>query len=336
MLLQKTIGNTKHKPYQETKTNASILFDNTCLFKCKHCFLWDKKLDFDKLSLNNWILLLEGIYSEYNSNVKISLGGDGMALTDEMLIPIIKKCNELGFETELATNGYLINRFILNKIIESGLNKIIVSLDYFTKQKHDTQRGIIGSYDHVIRVLNVIKEYSIKVHVNCIIMKPNLSEINGLVKIINSINSDITINFQAIVQPFNTAHDETWYNNKKFRSLWPDKNVLEVINDIIKLKLSGYNIGNNVDQLKSFQSYFENPQKCVTIKCNVKDVSLHIYSNGRLQKCNYMGDIGIIKKDNSFKDLLYSDQYKKIIDKMKGCNKNCILTVNCNYEKNET
>ena len=318
------------------KINVYIYFDKACLFKCKHCFLWKKDIGFNTIKTNDWMMILEDIFSLFHSNIRVCLGGDGMSLTEELFFPIIKKCTELGFETELASNCYLINDKILKKLIAYGLDTLVISLDYLTEEKHDLQRGVQGSYRHAIKIIKKSKKLPLKIQSNCIIMKPNLDEIIPLAKKIASINNEITLHFQALVQPFNTECNENWHET--FSDLWPnnDTTVLEVLDELIKLKMSGYKIGNNTDQINSFKSYFKDPSKSIRTKCNVKDVSFHIHSNGRLRKCDYMEDIGFINKDNSFKDLIFSNQYKKVTEKMRNCTKNCILMVNCNYEKEKS
>ena len=241
LMLSKTIEQNLTKLRLVKMTKVVLCFDNKCLFKCKHCYLWNKNQDFSTLSLQSWLILLEEIHKKYGERIEIYLGGDGMVLLEDKLIPILNKCKELNFKTFLSTNAYLVNKKILNRLIDSGLDNISISIDFLTPKKHDAQRGVQSSFLHIKKFLEYLETIDIgqmKITFNCIIMKPNLDEIIPLTKWVNSLNPKCTIGFQAISQPFNTKQIINWYESKKYMSLWPgnENKVYQIIDDLIFLK----------------------------------------------------------------------------------------------------
>ena len=146
----------------KTEFKVSICLNSTCFYNCKHCFIWLRKQSLNSISINSWYRILEGIKNSTNSNIKLNVGGDGMAELDPNLIPILKKSNELGFKTVLSSNGYLINKIIASKLVKSGLNIISLSLDFLDQPLHDNNRGIDKSFD---RIKNVIKSMNSKIFI---------------------------------------------------------------------------------------------------------------------------------------------------------------------------
>ncbi len=319
--------------YNKEVKKVTLLFGSRCVFKCKHCFNWRFKNNFDRISLEEWISLLENIKKLNKGKVKIDIGASGMALLSEYLIPVVMKCNQLGYKILLNTNGYLFNERIVKKLVKSGLNKFSISIDFFSPKKHDDQKGMVNSHKHALNLIRYVKKHSgsNRISISTIIMKPNLNELVPLIKWTNSMN--IPIFFQAITQPYNTPDQKYWYKDNKYKNLWPgdSKKMSTILDKIIELRKKGYNVGNDVNHLHALKKYFLYPQKRIMPTCNINNVGLLIDSSGCVKACPYMENIDNLR-NVPITSLVESQKYIKTINKMCDCPTNCAQMINCSYK----
>lgn len=332
---QKEISMVKKDNLNENKL-INFVFDSRCLFKCNHCFLWSKETNLVKIPTSRIIDALHDVKEIYGSNVTVNIGGDGMAEIEPSLLTIIRTCFDLNIKINLSTNAFLINRLFFDQLIKSGLTSFTVSLDYLSKKKHDAQRGIENSYDHVIKFIKYIesKKRSINLSIICILMKPNLDDIIPLTKWVNELSINCGIGFQAISQPFNTMPSRTWYKLKKFKNLWPgdETKLYDIIDQLIILKKQGYKISNKVSQFEAYKDYFKFPDNNIRVKCNIGKVSLDIFSNGEVRRCAQKSNFGNLI-DSRLRILIKSNTYKELITTMTNCSDNCMQMINCSYEE---
>lgn len=312
----------------------SLIFESRCLFKCKHCFNWKFKDNINELKLKDWLKIISELKPFTNFNTQVILGGSGMAELDNKLYPIISQCNKIGIKTILNSNGFLLNTIILRKLIASGLNHLSLSLDFLDSEKHNKQRGIKYSFEHTLNVVNSIdQQKKISLTLNCVIMKSNLDYIIPLIHWSNSKKNIEGINFQAIVQPFNTKWITDWYKKDAYSSLWPgnDPKLQLVLKEMINLKLKDYKIGNKLSQLIVFKKYFNNPEFYREKGCSIDKVGLKINQFGHVGMCPYSDVIGFAKKSNISKMLL-QEKYFNTIKKMNNCKENCMQFINCSFK----
>lgn len=319
----------------DERKQIDILFSNRCLFRCGHCFHWTNKNYLDSLKLGQWLSFLEDLSGVYGTEVELNLGGDGMALLNPYVFPILKKSSSLGFYTALNSNGFLINNSLLQRLAESGLDKLSMSLDFPDPTKHDMHRGVRYAYDHVLNILDYIKgkNFNLVIQLNCVIMAGNLDEIIDLAEFVQGNSQVDTLIFQAISHPMSIKYEKHWYRSARFRHLWPSdkQKVNEVLDRLIELKRQGSKISNPISQLIAFKKYFMDPEKCITgLKCNVRDIGLHVFNEGRTKVCPFKDSIGSIK-DGTIKDLLGSDQAKRVNEQMDNCSDNCHQLINCKF-----
>ncbi len=323
---------------ESNKTNTkkiSINFTDRCLFRCKHCYIWERKNNYESLNLEKWKEFLTDIKEVYGENTKIETGGSGMAEINENLIPVLKFASSLGLETTYSTNGFLINRRILKRLTyECKLNYLVIGLDFISKQGHEIQRGVKHSYGHILNLFEYLKyeKNNTSVSISCIIMKPNLNELIPLIKFIHGIDYVDSITFNSLAQPLATEYDKYWY--KKDKRIWPDnfKKVNSIIEKLIHMKKKGYKISNSVSQLRSFQEYYKNPNRFVKpVKgCEAEELGIQVSRQGYVKVCFNKKDLGSLK-NNKFKDMMKSTGYSLLTNEISVCKINCHQTLNCRY-----
>lgn len=137
-----------------------------CNLRCSFCGQWGKKGFFSDASgvemvLDDWKNIINQLirYREKsNKNICVTVWG-GEPLISPFFDEIMKLLKFHAFETEVITNGVLIDRHM--DVIENYTDRLYVSIDG-TKEVHDAIRGD-GVYDTVISALKNIRHENITV-----------------------------------------------------------------------------------------------------------------------------------------------------------------------------
>jgi len=328
-LLDRINNNTKQNFVLPKKYVFCI--NDSCSFRCKMCFNWTNK-PHPELTYDDWIRKLEEINEYGSENVEINIIG-GEPLEIPWVIDLIKHAKQLGFIVSLSTNGYHLNKTMVKKLCNSGLDDISISLDGFKASTHDYVRGINGSYDKLMEGMKLLQLYSNRPRINIqtLIMGYNIDEIIDLTKFVSKSKLvDKGITFMAVMKP-NDNVSGNWRTNSE---LWPKDipKTLKTIKKLIELKKKGYRILNSNKQLKGFYNYFKEPDLFVKNKpCNVKDFGAFLETTGNVYICRELGELGNIKQENII-DVLNSDISDITRLSMEKCTENCNYLINCFYQ----
>jgi MoaA/NifB/PqqE/SkfB family radical SAM enzyme len=167
----------------------SIEPTNVCNLKCLECptgmgvSITPKgfaDLNFTKQIANN---------SEYILSVNLYFQGE--PFLHKQLCDIIKQFSEKSVFSILSTNAHFFNVEIVNKILDSGLNKIIVSVDGYNSETYKEYR-VGGSFDKVVSGIKLLadtkqqrKQFFPIIEMQTLLLKTtenNISEIKQLSK----------------------------------------------------------------------------------------------------------------------------------------------------------
>ncbi len=92
----------------------------------------------------------------------------------------------------VATNGYLMPKLFKQNGKLSGLDYLLISLDYPFKEQHDKIRGI-NVFDRVIETINLANQRDIKVILSTVVMKQNFKYLREICELAESLNCSIEI-----------------------------------------------------------------------------------------------------------------------------------------------
>ncbi len=335
------------KPFNFLKSQNSLLdirkpafccigISTGCMLKCKMCSVWKTSYftTSQEPTLDEWFRFIELAAGLTGNSIEINVSG-GEPLLDERNLALVKFSSGKGLPTSMPTNGFLIDKEMAHKIVNSRLGAIEISLDGITRDTHDFLRGVEGCYDKVMQAIDHLDRCCSNLGIGILITisEKNFDEIIELTKWANEDNRIETIIFQAIAQPFNTSFDNEWYNKSEYSFLWPQdtKKIHSLLDELIKLKKITYKISNPVSQLESFKRYFNDPSKFIKEDiCNV-DFYMNINQFGDVFMCPRKKAIGNIKKSTP-KDMWYSENANQIREEIKNCKINCHHVLNCCYE----
>ena len=123
-----------------------------CNARCEHCgSSCGDTIQKDEISAEDLKNTLKEIAEKYNANdILLNVTG-GEPLVRKDLFDIMKYASSLGFRWGMTTNGMLINDEIINKMIETNMETISISLDGL-KETHESFRRVPNSFDRIIEI----------------------------------------------------------------------------------------------------------------------------------------------------------------------------------------
>ena len=243
---------------------------DTCMLKCKMCDKWHDDLAAagqEEATLEQYKVFLDQLIEIAGEGFELSIGG-GEALMRKDILEVVHYANDRGFKTTIASNGWLIDDAMAEKIIESGLTSIILSLDSLIPEVHDEMRGVPGVQKKVIEAIKRLRKYSKELHIGLctIIMDKTMDGIIDLTNWSNERKEEINSHlFMAVMQPNNTVEQDEWFQ-KDHAGIWPKDigKTVRIVEELIERRKRGDWIGNSVEQLEAFKMYFEHPRRHLT------------------------------------------------------------------------
>jgi len=156
-----------------------------CPLECIHCFSDSGK------ALNNELTFKEitGLIDEMADigSCELTIGG-GEPFCRADMIDIIKHANKKGINISVSTNAVLINKKISQKLDTLKLKRLNVSFDGVSQKTYEFLRGK-NTYKKALRGIKFLNEYSSSpCYLHVTLMKQNLSEIPGLIRLAENLN----------------------------------------------------------------------------------------------------------------------------------------------------
>lgn len=148
-----------------------------CNLKCIHCLNNSGIKQKDELTKEDLLKLIKNFSSHGVQEIRFT-GGEPLLFNG--IYDLIRFATEEGICTSLGTNGTLVTKEVAKKLKESGLKKVVVSIDG-NKKTHDKIRGK-KNYQKAMHGLKYLQKNGINVRVNSVIMKSNMEDVIKLAK----------------------------------------------------------------------------------------------------------------------------------------------------------
>ncbi len=316
--LSTNLGCLLSKPFQ-----ISLNITYRCNAKCQMCTCWKEKNDY--LDKNEILTMINQLHNWIGSGFFLNISG-GEPLIYKQIFEVFKHCNDLGIFCKLSTNGLAFTENTLNKILESQLPYLSVSLDSHKPSLHDKIRGVEGMFNKAINGIKYLSNNGdIKIGVASVLMKDNLSTFADSVRFF----LDLPIN-RYLFQPIRS------YNLPKDR--WPEYEywindqvgLSQLSEQLLSIKHLDSRFFNSINDIVGLEAYFMNSAETQIKRCTIGYEKLNISHTGDVfLGCTHYGSIGNIK-NGKIRDLWHSEKAKRIREKMLTCSIPC--TSNCSKE----
>lgn len=166
---------------------ASIMLSGSCNSRCSFCYtMWIRNIDFSTSHVEK---LIDRISNFGTVQVLVFTGGE--ATIREDLPQLIDYARRKGFlHIGLQTNGReLGDRECAKRLIEFGLDSVLLSLHGATSEVHDHITGIPGSIREALEALTHLSALHIRITTNTVICRDNYRELPDIPRCLSSVVS---------------------------------------------------------------------------------------------------------------------------------------------------
>lgn len=176
----------------QPKKPISIMWETTiqCGLKCKHCKASAKtRPDPDELTTQEGYSLIDQI-AEFGSPYPILRLTGGNALMRPDIFHLIKYSKEKGITTTIAPSTTpLLNRENIMKLKEVGCDTVAMSIDGATAERHDTFRGVPGTFHQLVEATKIMKEIDLPFRLLTTVSKFNVRELPEIMMLANELGA---------------------------------------------------------------------------------------------------------------------------------------------------
>lgn len=210
-----------------------------CNFKCWYCY--ENHIKSSKMSediINKVYKLIDNVTSkEKTKNLYLSwFGGEPLLYFDKVMIPILEYANRktieknIGFESDITTNGYLINQKMIDNFIKYNITHNQITLDGH-RDLHNTVRNVNekrGSYDEIINNVKLLCKNNISTTLRINFTNETLNTVLNVIEDISDISNDdrewLEISFHQVWQTKEKGNLEMSEKLKAIKKTFRDNN----------------------------------------------------------------------------------------------------------------
>lgn len=190
--------------HERVKADPSIYgtaVSTACDFKCPHCMREalgireNKMMDPEMLAKRR---------DEIKTARRVSLYGLGEPFLNPRFFEFVKLCKEIGVEVATSSHGMSLTPEVRERILETGLDEINVSMDGATKPTYERLR-VGGIFETVVENLSSLsrlkKEKRSKapeLNINMTILRSNLQEAPKMVRLAHQVGAN-SVSFSSVV-----------------------------------------------------------------------------------------------------------------------------------------
>jgi radical SAM protein with 4Fe4S-binding SPASM domain len=195
-------GSQSHSDQQHSKASQNkprlIFWELTkgCNLRCIHCRASATELsspsDLSTQTARNIIDQIAAV----SSPILVLSGGEPLFRSD--IFELARYGTDKGLRVALATNGTLVTKQVAQKIVDSGVKRVAISLDGADAATHDTFRGIPGAFDAAITGFRNLKELGMSVQINTTIARHNAHQLPDVLNLARSIGADALHTFLLV------------------------------------------------------------------------------------------------------------------------------------------
>jgi MoaA/NifB/PqqE/SkfB family radical SAM enzyme len=189
---------------------------NICNLRCKHCHIWMNEDRRDSLGTARRIEILQE-FARLRAHGMVEFPGGEVTLALDELCVLAAQADRLGLKAGMVTNGFTIRLpRTAQRLAESGLERISVSLDSPRAATHDYVRGVEGSFDRAVSAIELLiaararakyTRHGLKIQVMTTVFDGNIHDLVELVESCRALGVD-EVNFQLLQRTFDNKNPD--------------------------------------------------------------------------------------------------------------------------------
>lgn len=159
-----------------------------CNLACRHCRAKAiRTRDPQELSLAECSSLLDEM-KEFGRPLIVFTGGDPVQRDD--LFEIIKAARDRDFPVAITPSATpSTSRDVVRRIKDAGVERMAISLDGPDPLSHDGMRGVNGSFDLSMQIINFAREVDLPIQINTTIWKGNVDRFDEMSRLVQRLGA---------------------------------------------------------------------------------------------------------------------------------------------------
>lgn len=151
-----------------------------CDLVCKHCRACaQSRRDPLELDTAQSKLLIDQLSQFPDPPMLILTGGDPLKRPD--IYELIEYSVACGIDVSITPSATpLVNRESIQRLKDSGISRMAISIDGADAETHDTHRGVAGSFAHSLDVLRIARELGVQTQINTTLSPTNVDQIETM------------------------------------------------------------------------------------------------------------------------------------------------------------
>jgi len=167
-----------------------------CNLRCIHCRATATELSSpNDLPTTKALNLIEQV-SQLSLPILVLSGGEPLFRHD--IFDLARYAAKRGLRVALATNGTLVSREIAQRIVDSGVRRVSISLDGADAPTHDAFRGIPGAFEAALRGFRNLRELGMSLQINMTIARHNAHQLPAVLELAKRLGADALHTFLLV------------------------------------------------------------------------------------------------------------------------------------------
>ncbi|MGC2111461.1 MAG: radical SAM protein [Candidatus Korobacteraceae bacterium] len=194
-----TQGNGSTHPAAVKEYKPRLIFwevTKGCNLRCIHCRATATELMSPNDLPTEKALNIISQIADFSNPILVLSGGEPLYRHD--IFQLAEYATSRGLRTALATNGTLVTKDIAEKIKNSGIKRVSISLDGVDATTHDTFRGIPGAFDAAIYGMRNLQQLGISVQINTTIARHNAHQLPAVLDLARTLGADALHTFLLV------------------------------------------------------------------------------------------------------------------------------------------
>ncbi len=158
-----------------------------CNLSCMHCRASASCGPFEgELTTAECKNVIDSIVSFSNPTI-ILTGGEPLLRED--IFEIIEYGRQKGLRLVIAVNGTLVEEPVAQRLKDTGIMRVSMSLDGKDAESHDTFRGVSGSFASVLHASEILNKVGLPFQINTTVTRLNVEHLGEIYELIKSLGA---------------------------------------------------------------------------------------------------------------------------------------------------
>jgi len=171
----------KKKPSESLVRLVAWEITRRCNLNCVHCRAAADRGPYpEELDTTQALHILDEI-AEMGHPIIILTGGEPLLRKD--VFDLSSHGSNLGLRMVMATNGTLVTRDVVAKMVNAGIKRVSISIDGSNFEAHDSFRKVPGAFQRALNGIEALKEGGLEFQINTTVTRHNLEQVQDILQL---------------------------------------------------------------------------------------------------------------------------------------------------------